>query len=143
MEAIRVPLAVIVIASTLGAAIACRDVRSNNTHEQPPPIRASADTAWTVRVCHSESSRVDIRAGRSKAASDYFATWHIDEKAKSFTLPAEVQGLDQVYIRAETPSDLPTEVCVERHGETKKRMKFDHWSQEGLVSTADKDTCGC
>lgn len=134
---------IIVVALALSGAVACRDVRGNGSGQTSPPNQWDASTPWTVRVCGSESSRVDIRAGRSKAGGDFFATWHVDERVKSYVLPADVQGLDQVYVRVETTSDMLTEVCIVHRGETKKRMKFDHWSQEGLISTADKDICGC
>lgn len=135
---------VIVVASALSGTVSCRDIGGHSTREQTSPAPEwVASAPWTVRVCRSESSRVDMKAGQSKAISDFFATWHIDERMKSYPLPAEVQGLDRVYVRIETPSETPTEACVVYRGDTKKRMKFDHWSQEGLVSSADKDTCGC
>ena len=112
--------------------------------QQQRPRTASAPPArWTVEVCSSVKDAVTLQAGPSKDDSDVFATWRQGDGQRTYDLPARLQNLSRIYLKAASQNDGDTALCVryDRHG--KKAFNFNGTSEDHEVKASDGDDSSC
>jgi hypothetical protein len=100
---------------------------------------------WTVTVCSSVKSSVTLQAGPSSVDNNVFKTWKQRDKQKTYDLPSRVQSLGQIYLKATSPDDGETALCVRYDGHAKKAYNFDGKAEDHDVkaSAGDDGSCRC
>lgn len=110
-----------------------------------PNQNADVKMRWSAVVCSSKAKKVTLFAGGDGANAQSFADWNADVPQKKFDLPAGVQGLSKIYLKAVAPERGQTEMCVLYDGAPKKRVEFDD-EEDVHVSASDvvgANQCRC
>ena len=111
--------------------------------QQPPLSIPAPPVRWTVEVCSSVKDSVTLQAGPSRDDNDVFATWRQGDGQRTYDLPARVQNLSQVYLKATSRDDGETGLCVRYDGHGKKAYNFDGKSEDHEVKASDGDDSNC
>jgi len=80
---------------------------------------------WSAVVCSSKAKTVTLFAGRDTGDAESFAVWKEGAAQKVFDLPADLQGLSRIYLKAAASEKSRVEMCVLYDGKAKKRVEFD------------------
>src|SRR4051812_35209975 len=83
------------LTAALVAGCASRKTQQSVTNVAPP-------AHWTTKVCTSVKDQITLYAGPSKDDAQAFGTWRAGEGQTVYDLPARVQQLTQLYVRAST-----------------------------------------
>ena len=111
---------------------------------QKPPKSVPVPLArWTVVVCSSVKGSITLQAGPSKDDNDVFATWTQADGQKTYDLPARLQNLSQIYLKATSPDDGETGLCVRYDGHAKKAYNFNGKSEDHELKASDGDDSNC
>ncbi len=111
--------------------------------QQPPLSIPAPPVRWTVEVCSSVKDSIALQAGPSRDDNDVFATWRQGDGQRTYDLPARVQNLSQVYLKATSRDDGETGLCVRYDGHGKKAYNFDGKSEDHEVKASDGDDSNC
>jgi hypothetical protein len=111
-------------------------------HGQRPPNTAPS-ARWTVEVCSSVKGSLTLQAGPSKDDTRVFATWSQSQGQRIYNLPARLQNLSQVYLKATSRDDGETGLCLRYDGHGKKAYNFHGKSEDHEAKASDGDDDGC
>src|SRR4051812_49332852 len=99
---------------------------------------------WTAKVCTSVKDRITLLAGPSKDDVEVFGTWRFGEGQTVFDLPARVQQLTELYVKASTvPQGKNAQLCVRYDGHPKKAYNFSGSDEDHEVKSSDSDDSNC
>lgn len=121
---------------------------NNGVANEPVSPAANTQTAsespWSVVVCSSRANSVTISAGEGEVEGEVFATWKQDSQ-RTFELPAKLQKLPRIYLKASASDKNQVEMCALYNGKAKKRIEFDD-DEDVFVASTDTDEldrCRC
>ena len=99
----------------------------------------SAQEHWAFHVCKSVAASVTVQAGPRKDDNDVFKTWMPADGNKSFLMPARVQSLNKIYVKATTPGHDQTYMAITYDGRVVKKMEFNGGNEDHEVEANGKD----
>ncbi len=113
----------------------------------PNKNRDNADVKmrWSALVCSSKAKTVTLFAGTGASDAENFAVWTPDAAQKTFDLPANVQTLSKIYLKAVAADRNPVEMCVLYDGAPKKRVEFNDEEDVhvNMTDTEGANKCRC
>jgi hypothetical protein len=113
------------------------------SQQQTPKSVPAPPARWTVEVCSSVKGSVALQAGPSKDDSNLFATWRQGDGQKTYDLPARLQNLSEIYLKATSQDDGDTALCVRYDGHGKQAYNFNGKSQDHELKASDGDDSSC
>lgn len=123
---------------TLTAACAQHSGAAAAPTPPPPPAH------WSAKVCTAVKDEITLHAGPSSDDADVFGRWRGGDGQVSFDLPARVQQLSQVFVRAvSAPDNKSASMCVLFDGRPKKAFNFSGLSEDHLIKSSDTDDASC
>ena len=124
------------LAVLIGAA-ACGDHNAPQMAQAPP-------AHWTARVCTSVKDTITLVAGPSQDDSESFSVWRTGDGQMTYGLPARVQQLTQVWMKASgTPEGKDAQLCLRYDGHNKKAFNFSGHDEDHLAKSSDSDDSSC
>jgi hypothetical protein len=132
--------------TALGLAAAILVLVSCKSGGSAPPAATPAPPPahWTAKVCTAVKDQITLRAGPSSDDTDVFGHWQAGDGQISIDLPARVQQLSQVFVRAETmPDNKVANICLLFDGRPKKAFNFSGLTEDHLVKSSDTDDTSC
>lgn len=118
---------------------------ANTTVSPASDVQPTSQSPWSVVVCSSRANSVTLSAGASDAAGEIFATWKQETPQREFQIPAKLQNLSRIYLKASASDKNQVEMCVLYDGKAKKRIEFDD-DEDVFVASTDTDEldkCRC
>ena len=124
---------------TLGLVVALA-IGCAGRKTQPSRSTVAPPAHWTAKVCTSVKDRITLYAGPSKDDVEAFGTWRLGEGQTVFDLPARVQQLTELYVKASTiPQGKNAQLCVRYDGHPKKAYNFSGADEDHQVKSSDSD----
>lgn len=124
------------LALAVAIAVACGGTSKPQTSLPP--------THWMAKVCTSVKDTITLAAGPSQSDSESFATWRTGDGQATYGLPARVQQLNEVYMKASgVPEGKDAQLCLRYDGRAKKAFNFSGRDEDHVVKASDADDGSC